>query len=1335
MSTVLRYLFTGILLTIFFVLALLCGAVFTQTGARMIWEIADRNLDIISGRLVGGTVAEGLSLEDFSLDLGFMSLEADRIRLDWDLGDILSSRLVLNELDAGNIRMGLAMEPGFHDQIYDRCRLDLARKIWAGEPVSHSEADCVLEVISSDNRRNEADKMRPSYVDLPLEIVVRSARVASYTLDSSLFLLQVKDLSLSAELRGHAIEKADAAASMVDFFLRDQPPARISTLPLPVVGNGLDPQEVSAKIGTLPTVNIPFDIDIAHLDFKNIRYHMSGYDTDLIDLDLRGRIRQSLITLTPAVLKSRQYGDFTIRGTVMLQDYLPLNLDLDGTVQYDVLDGQIRGLPVKAKVGGQLTELAVDLETTDERRLKASALMNVLDGAITSKVSVSYDHVTWPLKVPAGSEPVADLKKGKATFQGSLADYSRPFAAALASDARLQGGKTFHAEVDAGGTETDLQIKKIRLESSGRGSLELAAGIHLGEDQVAVRDLILETQGNVINPVLGREDPAVIGGKITGAVLLDLKNSTADFALEQSRLEGSYGEEKFTYKGELSGQVPWEDPVKASIHARSVEITAAGAALGIDGDISPSSDSNFRLSLDCPDLRRLTAPFLAVPLEGASSLKATVSGTMARPSVKFDLDAKDLAMKDSFRIPTVKLSASQTVEPAKYYFSGTTELTVPLVEAGESSYKNISLRLEGDARRHKLVLGADGMPTFKLDAILLGSLEENGHYTVRSPKIDLNTPLRTYSLVSGLQVDAFCNNGVITAKPFSFVNRSNSLIFRKLDYNMNTGAAELDLKISRFNTVMLRKFMPEDTMIGAEFNGELKVSKAAGAPWPQVAFSLKSGKGVLSNTYSQAEFASAGLEATVTPKGAASAALSLDAGSYGKLRIGADYDLNTKAARRDRLATVEIRDLDLALLAPMTPFLDVLQGKINAQGAVSEDGGNYYFDGSVNLDNGRVVTGIELVSIDKLNMKVKVARDKVNVDSSFVMGGGSAKIAGQVDLAPLYARGEAPGGEIRIKASALELMLAGYGRSKIDLDLLLAHTVRNGAGRFSATGRVDIPWTEILVKDIASSGQELSPDVVVIDRRGQVQEVKEAKKGGSFFDFKIDVHVGDEVTVKAFGLETGLTGMVTLSNINEDQAFNINGIIRCKNGKFHALGQNLLLRTGKIEFPGPVSNVSAFIEAIRNPDTITDASGVVVGVRVVKTVNHIDMKIFSEPPMSESEKLSYLLNGVALSAENQDTASMATTSMLLNAGLSTASNSISDITSGLGLSDFRFETTNGSQVTASAYLTKKFKVSYGVGIGNAVGELKLRYELLSRLFVQFISSTDSAVDLFYNFNF
>ena len=89
------------------------------------------------------------------------------------------------------------------------------------------------------------------------------------------------------------------------------------------------------------------------------------------------------------------------------------------------------------------------------------------------------------------------------------------------------------------------------------------------------------------------------------------------------------------------------------------------------------------------------------------------------------------------------------------------------------------------------------------------------------------------------------------------------------------------------------------------------------------------------------------------------------------------------------------RDLDLALLAPMTPFLDVLQGKINAQGAVSEDGGNYYFDGSVNLDNGRVVTGIELVSIDKLNMKVNVARDKVNVDSSFVMGGGSAKIAGQ----------------------------------------------------------------------------------------------------------------------------------------------------------------------------------------------------------------------------------------------------------------------------------------------------------------------------------------------------
>ena len=137
-------------------------------------------------------------------------------------------------------------------------------------------------------------------------------------------------------------------------------------------------------------------------------------------------------------------------------------------------------------------------------------------------------------------------------------------------------------------------------------------------------------------------------------------------------------------------------------------------------------------------------------------------------------------------------------------------------------------------------------------------------------------------------------------------------------------------------------------------------------------------------------------------------------------------------------------------------------------------------------------------------------------------------------------------------------------------------------------------------------------------------------------------------------------------------------------------------------------------------------------------MSKIDMNIFSSPEMSEQEKLSYLLNGTSISDDGDTgSSSAAATGMLLNASLSGATMAISSIVEDIGINNFQLETTgsgSSSQVSASANLTDRLKVSYGYGLFDAIGEFRVRYQIFSRLFVQFVNRTDQAVDIFYNFS-
>ncbi|MBA3563018.1 MAG: translocation/assembly module TamB domain-containing protein, partial [Gammaproteobacteria bacterium] len=156
------------------------------------------------------------------------------------------------------------------------------------------------------------------------------------------------------------------------------------------------------------------------------------------------------------------------------------------------------------------------------------------------------------------------------------------------------------------------------------------------------------------------------------------------------------------------------------------------------------------------------------------------------------------------------------------------------------------------------------------------------------------------------------------------------------------------------------------------------------------------------------------------------------------------------------------------------------------------------------------------------------------------------------------------------------------------------------------------------------------------------------------------------------------------------------------------------------------------VRAVRRP-----AEDILVGVEARGSLRQPDFSVFSEPPMSESEQLAYLVLGRPLeggpASENSALARAA-----LALGIKGGNYLTEQFGGNFGVDQIGIETEPGQSSEQAAlvvgkYLSPELYVSYGVGLLEPVSTLKLRYALSSnwRLVTE-SSSVQSGGDLLYS---
>ena len=346
-------------------------------------------------------------------------------------------------------------------------------------------------------------------------------------------------------------------------------------------------------------------------------------------------------------------------------------------------------------------------------------------------------------------------------------------------------------------------------------------------------------------------------------------------------------------------------------------------------------------------------------------------------------------------------------------------------------------------------------------------------------------------------------------------------------------------------------------------------------------------------------------------------------------------------------------------------------------------------------------------------------------------GGGSIRLEGDASL------GEAPKAVLKLTADKFQLL----GRVDRRIVASGAGTLSLDAKRLGFDGQFDVD--EGLIDFTRSDAPTLSDDVVVVRAKGVASPAAAASAAASptaspgasplptatpSREVALDLRVtlGEKLRVRGRGLDAGLRGELRITSPGGRLA--VNGTVRAVDGTYAAYGQKLVIDRGLIAFSGAVENPRLDIEATRpNLD-------VRVGVAVSGTVANPRVRLFSEPELSEIDKLSWLVMGRASDGLGRtDTALLQRAALALLAG--EGGGPTDAITKALGLDEISVRQTDGevrqTVIALGKQLSKRWYIGYERGLNATTGSFQLIYRIAQRFTLRAQSGDDNSLDVIW----
>jgi translocation and assembly module TamB len=282
-------------------------------------------------------------------------------------------------------------------------------------------------------------------------------------------------------------------------------------------------------------------------------------------------------------------------------------------------------------------------------------------------------------------------------------------------------------------------------------------------------------------------------------------------------------------------------------------------------------------------------------------------------------------------------------------------------------------------------------------------------------------------------------------------------------------------------------------------------------------------------------------------------------------------------------------------------------------------------------------------------------------------------------------------------------------------------------------GVMEIP--EALISGGQPGGfKQASSDVVIIDNAASSQQKTSWPIQG-----EIRLQLGQQIRLKAEGLDALLQGGVSV-RLNGSQSIKAYGEIQVTQGHYLLQNQKLEITRGRFSFNGPPENPTLDLLALRSIRGRQSLEGwveeVKAGILVTGPLQAPVVKLYSRPPLSESDILSYILFGEPLKkgAGKQDLALLSKAAGMLVGGKLQGK-----VTGLFKLDTMEIKSDNGdfsrSVITVGKYLDPRLFLGLGGSLFDNSYQVILRYALTPHLEIETKGGSHSSGGIFFKMDF
>ena len=931
------------------------------------------------------------------------------------------------------------------------------------------------------------------------------------------------------------------------------------------------------------------------------------------------------------------------------------------------------GIPVRSILG--------EFTVGDSGILKVHDVTATLleEGALILGGETDTDKNTFALEAILKNASLSDFvsQKYDDVFEGSLllnGTYREPQAKwDIRGNRAGSTGELAIANDTANGQRT-LNIAKASLLPKDGGELDIKGKLELFNDRL----LEAEVSSKNFNPGKLHSDFPV--GSINGDI----------------KLNGVLTEEKFSGKMQfgnsvLSGAVLSGNAdvlyEKQHLARAAADIRLGRNRVKTDGSFGKAGD-RLNLDINAPELDKF-----GFGLGGALTAKGFLAGEPKSISADLSGSVRNLRVKQAVNIRELDFKAAASPDysrPLNLQINGR-ELVIPGSSGESTRIDTVNAAVSGTGMRHSIRSSgsmAMGGKNYKLDLEADGGLNKENQWKGTVGRLDLSGGFNL-KLQNRMSLEAGAERVALGAAQWSamggrlnlnsFVwDKKNGLTSKGTAANLNVAELESFFKMPVEHNLVLSADW--DLAYSQNARGFLNVRQHSGdivLPYRKQALGLN-------GLTLQTRFQNGRIDNQINGKT-----------RYGNIvgNVGISQQFGNSIMQAPISGNLKIDIPDLTALKNLMPVGQSISGTLNADTIISGRVGEPQLRGNLNGDNLYYVNRDLGVILDNGSLRSRLNGQQWQIQSLlFKRGNGNINLSGTVGWG---------GG---VPAVDVDAVLDKYGI----LDKPRRRLTASGNTRLHYDDKNGIILGGSLKVDEGNFGfqksgmPELDDDVVVLG------EPKKETRDSVPFSMDIDLDLNDKVFFRGEGVDVTLGGRLKLT-AQPKQDIQAVGTVAVVKGKYKAYGQDLNITKGTVSFVGPLSRPNLNIRAVRN------LSPVGAGVEVLGNLENPRVTLVANEPMSEKDKLSWLILNRASSGSDGDEAALTAAASAFLAG---KINDRIGLVDDFGLTSKRSRNAQTGELnpaeqvlTVGKQLSSELYLGYEFGLTSASQTVKLVYQL------------------------